>query len=166
MSTEHAPSTARTLARRLAGALVVLAALDVIAVVVFRTRWRPGIDAVRRLNRRFLNPAMMRFAGSAHWYASAVHHVGRRSGRAYSTPVVAERVGDHFLIPLPYGTEVDWCANVLAAGGCTLERRGARYRVTAPVIVPASGADGAPARSRRVLRLFGVDAYLRLDLAT
>ncbi|HEX9177712.1 MAG TPA: hypothetical protein VF874_17100, partial [Mycobacterium sp.] len=67
---------------------LTLAALDVILVIVFRGKWRPGIDAVRQFNKAVLNPAMLRMAGSKHWYASVVHHLGRMSGKPYSTPVV------------------------------------------------------------------------------
>ncbi|HUH69305.1 MAG TPA: nitroreductase, partial [Mycobacterium sp.] len=57
---------------------------------------------------------MLRLAGRKHWYASAIRHAGRRSGKQYATPVVADRVADGFVIPLPYGTRVDWLQNVLA----------------------------------------------------
>jgi hypothetical protein len=69
---------------------------------------------------------------------TAVHHKGRKSGREYVTPVWAERVGQSFYIQLPYGTDVDWCHNVLADDGCTLENDGVRYDAVAPAIVPAA----------------------------
>jgi len=146
-------------------AVLVLAALEAVLVVIFRGRWRPGIDAVRRFNRAVLNPAMMRLAGSKHWYASVVHHVGRVSGRAYATPVLIHAVGDQFYIPLPYGTGVDWCANVLTAGGCTVDHKGRRFSVTAPAIVAYSEvAPLIPARLRRTLGLYDVSFFLRLDV--
>jgi hypothetical protein len=64
-------------------------------------------DAVRRFNNYLLNPAMMHLAGRKYWYAAVIRHTGRRSGRSYATPVVADRVGDAFILPLPYGTGVD-----------------------------------------------------------
>lgn len=156
----------RRIARVLARVLLTLVAIEAIAVVVFRSQWPPAIRAVRRFNRAVLNPAMLRMAGSTHWYASVVHHVGRRSGRSYATPVLAELVGHHLYLPLPYGTHVDWCANVLAAGGCVVERKGERYETTAPAIVPAAEAAAViPARRRRSLDLFGVRDYLRLQIA-
>jgi hypothetical protein len=39
-----------------------------------------------------------------------------RSGKDYATPVVADHVGDGIILPLPYGTGVDWLSSVLAAG--------------------------------------------------
>lgn len=160
--------TGRRILRVLAGAGLALLAAEAIMVAVFRSKWRPAIDVVRRFNKLVLNPAMLRMAGSEHWYASVVRHVGRRSGRSYATPVVASRAGDHLYIPLPYGTRVDWCANVLAAGGCVLEHRGERFETGNPVIVAA--AEAAPTlsgRARRVLLgLFGVDSFLRLEVGT
>jgi hypothetical protein len=104
----------------------MLLALEAVLIVVFRLQVRPAIDALRRFNRAVLNLAMMKVAGSAHWYASVIHHQGRTSERSYTTPVVAEHVGSQFYIPLPYGL-TDWCANVVAAGGCTVKHKGKRY---------------------------------------
>jgi deazaflavin-dependent oxidoreductase (nitroreductase family) len=165
MTTTSRPSAFHRIARTLGRAALALLAFEAIAVVVFRSKWTPGIDAVRRFNKAVTNPAMMRMAGSKHWYASVVHHVGRKSGKPYSTPVVAEVAGNHLCIPLSYGTHVDWCANVLAAGGCTVERHGARLETTAPAIISAQEA--APLlspRRRRQFGLYGVDSFLRLEI--
>lgn len=56
---------------------------------------------VRTFNKHILNPMMPAVAGRRHWYAAALHHTGRRSGRHYTTPVVAQPVPDGFVIPLP-----------------------------------------------------------------
>ncbi len=157
-------SAGARIVRTLCGVVFVFVALEATLVVIFRAQWRPGIDAIRRFNRAVLNPAMMKVAGSAHWYASVIHHQGRASGRCYVTPVVVEQAGDHFYIPLPYGL-TDWCANVTAAGGCTIERKGKLYHTAAPTIV--SFADASPvisARSLRSFRLYKVRAFLRLDI--
>ena len=81
-------------------------------------------DRVKQFNKHLLNPVMLLLAGRKHWYASAIEHVGRKSGHAYTTPVVAGRVPGGFVMPLPYGTEVDWLRNVLAAGTATLRSGG------------------------------------------
>lgn len=141
--------------------LAGLLALEAVAVFVFRRGW---VDGIRRFNKRVLNPVMMKLAGSRHWYASVIHHVGRVSGKQYATPVVIERVGDRFYVPLPYGEEVDWCRNVLASGSCTLVSDGVAHFVGSPELVPAEQADPVlPPRARRVYRLFGVESYLRLS---
>ncbi len=142
----------------------MLLMLEAGLIVVFRLQVRPAIDAIRHFNRAVLNPAMMRVAGSAHWYASVIHHRGRASGQSYATPVVVEQAGSHFYIPLPYG-QTDWCANVTAAGGCTIKHKGKLYHTAAPAIVPF--ADAAPvisARRLRSFRLYNVRSFLHLDI--
>jgi deazaflavin-dependent oxidoreductase (nitroreductase family) len=159
-TTERSARAARNLSR----VVLVLIACEVILIAIFRARWRPGIDAVRRFNRAVLNPAMLRLAGSKHWYASVVHHVGRTSGKPYATPVLVHAAGDRLYIPLPYGTGVDWCVNVLAAGGCTVDHKGRRFTASAPVVVPHT--EVAPlisGRLQRTLGLYRVTSFLRLD---
>jgi deazaflavin-dependent oxidoreductase (nitroreductase family) len=124
-----------------------------------------GVQKIMRaFNRRILNPPMLRFAGRRGFYAAVVQHTGRRSGRRYVTPVVAAPSGTGFIIALPYGADTDWCRNVLAAGGCTLQHRGVMYQVGAPRIVGASEA--LPAFSpvkQRAFRLARIRQYLQLQ---
>lgn len=163
-STQRSPGG--RIGRALVRVVLPLLALWSLAVVVFRSQWPPAIDAVRHLNKAVLNPAMLRVAGSEHWYASIVHHVGRSSGKPYSTPVVVQQSGDQLYIPLPYGTRADWCANVRAAGGCTVEHKGRRLEATAPAIVPfAEAAPVLSPRLRRSFAMYGVDSFLRLTVA-
>ncbi|GAA0250385.1 nitroreductase family deazaflavin-dependent oxidoreductase [Saccharothrix mutabilis subsp. mutabilis] len=126
---------------------------------------RSARDRVRAFNRRFLNPLMLSLAGRRHWYAAAIRHVGRRTGREYATPVVAVRVDGRFVIPLPYGTGVDWLRNVQATGRATLDVKGEHYQVVAPRVVDAATALPllAPAR-RRVWRLFKIEQYLMVAI--
>jgi len=142
--------------------VVVELASTVLVLVVWRTRWQPGIDFLRWFNKKVGNPVWRRLAGKR---ITKVHHTGRTSGTEYVTPVWAERSGRWFFVSLPYGTEVDWCRNVLAAGCCALERKRVRYETAAPVIVPAAEATPLlPPGLRRRHRLVGVDSYLRLDI--
>lgn len=97
-------------------------------------------DAVRVFNKHALNPVMMRMAGRKHWYAGVIRHTGRRTGQEYATPVVADRVADGFIVPLPHGTGVDWLRNVLAA----------------PQLAP---------KRRRAFQRFGIDRYMKVQLA-
>ena len=64
-------------------------------------------------------PLAMRNAGKERSGTAVVRHVGRRSGRAYETPVVEVEHDDSFLIALPYGERTDWLRNVLATGSAT-----------------------------------------------
>jgi hypothetical protein len=92
-----------------------------------------------------------------------VHHVGRHSGRAYRTPVVAQPVTGGFAIPLPYGTDTEWCRNALAAGRFTIERSGRIYDVTNPeVIGPDEALPLVPERAGKAWRRFRIKAFLRV----
>ena len=43
---------------------------------------------------------------------------------------------DVFVVPLPYGTRVDWLRNVLAARRATIDAQGKTYNVVEPVARP------------------------------
>jgi hypothetical protein len=79
------------------------------------------------------------------------------------TPVSAFPLGDGFVVALLYGdgANVDWCRNVMAAGGCILKTLGQEYVLERPEIIPASQALNAfPALTRRMLTTRGIDQFL------
>ncbi|WP_235096810.1 nitroreductase/quinone reductase family protein [Amycolatopsis decaplanina] len=118
---------------------------------------------MRTFNKRVLNPVMLRLAGRKHWYAAVLRHTGRHSGNPYATPVVAERTENGFIIPLPYGTKVDWLQNMLAAGHATIETKGESHEVVDPTIIDADTALPRISRKRgRALRLFGIRRYVQV----
>ena len=98
------------------------AALVAFYLVVFRLQVRWLNDAVRVFNKHALNPVMM-FVDRRHFYASVLRHKGRRSGKEYAIPVVAQPVEGGYIILLAYGEDVDWLKNVRASGRCTIETR-------------------------------------------
>ena len=106
---------------------------------------------------------MMRmFAGRLPPFA-IVEHRGRRSGRAYRTPVWAFTAGEGFVIALTYGADRDWVRNVETAKGCLLGRGGRSISCGEPRVVgEAEGAPLVPAPIRPVLRLLGVTEFMRL----
>ena len=122
---------------------------------------------VHRLIRfvaRFVNPAVMLIAGRR-WMpiVGILHHQGRRSGRAYATPLGMRPLGDGFVIPLTFGEHAGWYRNVLAAGSCMVTYRGANHTLVGPEIVDyAAAAPAFPLYERLQLRLFGINQYLRL----
>jgi deazaflavin-dependent oxidoreductase (nitroreductase family) len=124
------------------------------------------LDKVRVFNKYVLNPAMMIVAGQKYWYAGVIEHTGRRSGKAYATPVVVERVSDGFVIPLPYGTEVDWLRNVMAAGRATVRVHGDTSQAVEPEIIDAATAyrQLSPRRQREFGR-FRIKHYLKIKHA-
>jgi len=122
-----------------------------------------GRDAVRRFNRRWLNPVMLRMAGRPNWYAARLEHVGRRSGRLYATPVVAKPVTGGYAVPLPYGRNVDWLRNLEAGGRARLQVGGQRYRVANPRIVPLAEIEAQlPVFYRRTSRRRMIPEWLVL----
>ncbi len=161
---ERIGAAART-AATVAATLVGVGALS-LALLVAGMRWRlPAVlDMVRRLNRSLTNPRVMRTAGTDATQTSVIHHIGRKSGRTYETPVDTIAATTGFLIALPYGTRADWVRNVLAAGSATVATRGERVDVDRPTIVATADVAGQlPAKTLRTLRLFGVSQCLHLE---
>lgn len=143
-----------------------LAVPTIVVLVAVRLRPDATRDMVRRLNKHVLNPAMLKLAGRRHWYAAAIHHRGRRSGREYVTPVMAQPVDGGFVVPLPYGTTVDWLRNVLAAGRATIDHQGRHYPVIEPEIIEATAASPLlPTRLQRTWHRFGIQRFLRVSIA-
>ncbi|HEY7068268.1 MAG TPA: nitroreductase family deazaflavin-dependent oxidoreductase [Chloroflexota bacterium] len=122
--------------------------------------------ALARFNRRVTNrffmrrPAWLRPPGFA-----VVVHRGRVSGREYRTPISAFRRRGGYVVALTYGPRAEWVRNVLAAGGCGLERHGRRLRLTNPRVVRDPARRLVPLPVRLVLRLLSADHFLLLDAA-
>lgn len=120
------------------------------------------LEWLRHFNKRATNRLTLRFAGKRVF--AVVHHLGRKSGKMYTTPVVAMPVGEHFIIPLTYGTHSDWAQNVLAAGGCQMEWGGKFYRLqNAHLVGQAEALTAFPGWLRWLLR--DTLAYLKLERA-
>ena len=122
-----------------------LAVLLLAFVLGMRAKSPFVLGAVKRFNRRFVNPAQMKTAGTPGAYAGVIRHVGRRTGRLYETPVGPFPTDDGFVIALPYGTSSDWVKNVLAAGSATLVTEGQTYEVDRPAVVSLGDVDRCPA---------------------
>src|SRR6266571_710797 len=91
------------------------------------------VRIVMRPMTKMLNPLIVKLAGRRHFrMAAQVRHVGRRSGRTYTTPVSARRSGDMVVIALTFGNQSDWARNVRSAGGGTIRIEGEDYDVTQP----------------------------------
>jgi deazaflavin-dependent oxidoreductase (nitroreductase family) len=121
----------------------------------------PLSDRLARFNRRVTNPILGMFAPYLPPMAVVVHR-GRRSGRRYSTPVLAFPTDDGYAIGLTYGPDTDWVHNVLAAQRCLLRRRGRELYLTNPVILDSEGLQLIPATVRPAVRLLNVTNVLRL----
>lgn len=147
----------------LVAVVVVLVAVGLVYVVGMRRKSPAVVRAVRGFSRSVVNPRMLKTAGTPGAYASVVEHVGRRTGRAYRTPVVAEPTDDGFVIALPYGTTSNWVRNVLAADSATIVHEGGTYEVDQPELVPMDGvAHWFPEKDRRAHARFKVDRCVQL----
>jgi deazaflavin-dependent oxidoreductase (nitroreductase family) len=121
--------------------------------------------ALARFNRRVNNPIQLRWAGRIRGYA-IIEHTGRRSGRAYRTPVNAFRTPDGFAFLIGYGTQSDWLRNVLAAGGGHVVHRGQRYAVSAPrVLTGDEGRALLPAPMRLLTKVVRAEEVLVVTAA-
>lgn len=100
--------------------------------------------------RRF-NTFAVKLAGRRYFPPWAlVRHVGRTSGRSYSTPVAPlTRKSDVIIIGLPWGEKTDWVRNIQAAGGCTVEWKGTSIPVSQPTFVDKEVAFAAANRVQR-----------------
>jgi hypothetical protein len=163
-SKKHIPLIVRVLLGLLLAPIVVLGGLFLIVVVWMRTMHIQWLrEKLIRFNKQTLNPATLKIAGRRSSVYATLKHVGRRSGRAYMTPVVAKPLGDGFVIPLPYDAGVDWCRNVLAAGTCTLIWNDQEYIMERPEIIQASQALKAfPLGSRLLYPAGGIKQFLWL----
>lgn len=123
---------------------------------------------VRDEHRDMVNNTMNRYCLSRPLLAGAGVTVARLSCRVLARlgGQVADRVAHGFILPLPYGTRVDWLRNVLAAGGATITVGGDTFNVVGPEIVDAATA--APQLSpkrRRAFERFGINKFVRVTLA-
>ena len=126
---------------KILGSLFLLVSVTPFGVLIFfiaLRRFNALRDEVRQFNKRIINPTVLSFVGRNRLYYAVIRHIGRHSGQVYSTPVVAIPIVNGFVVSLPYGSEVDWCRNVLAAGRCTIRWNGYDYRVSEPELLDAT----------------------------
>jgi len=125
---------------------------------------RPLAGRIFGLFTPILNRFVTRIAGKRYvplWVL--LHHQGRRSGRAYATPVAALSVPGGFAIPLAFGEGADWYRNIMASGGATIRRHGTEHQLGDPeAIDPDSAASPFPGWQRPVFRALGIRRFLFL----
>jgi deazaflavin-dependent oxidoreductase (nitroreductase family) len=89
---------------------------------------------------KVINPWVLRVAGRVP-PAVVLHHVGRKSGKEYRTPVVAFAARPEqeivAVVPLPWGSNTDWVRNTMSSGTARLTRGGSDYLVKDVRVVPA-----------------------------
>jgi len=115
-----------------------------------------------RFNRKVTNPIARTLIERVPGWGLVVHR-GRRSSRAYRTPVAVFRRPGGVTIALTYGPGAEWVQNVLAAGGAVVERGDRRSRLVNPRVVTDPERQLVPPWVRVFLGLLGADAFLLLD---
>ncbi len=112
-----------------------------------------------RLQLRYMNPVMRQLAPYLPGFA-VIEHRGRKSGRAYATPVNGFQHRGTFYVALGHG-RTDWAKNVAAAGEADVRRLGRRLHLVHPRIVNREDeGPGLPLTARlagRRLLLFVAD---------
>jgi deazaflavin-dependent oxidoreductase (nitroreductase family) len=140
--------------------LVALAiSLSGMLMMRFRKRW------LARINLAITNRITSLFAARVPGFG-IITHIGRKSGRRYRTPINVFRNEDRFAIALTYSQHAEWVKNVLAAGGCELETRGVKYRLSSPKVVHDPARRPFPFLARIVLRIVGASDYIELAPST
>ena len=113
----------------------------------------------KRVTNRFIEPVARRSSGFA-----VVHHVGRRSGASYSTPVNLFALQGHVIVALTYGPAADWVQNVLATGGTVENASGIKPIAAAEIVGRRAAWPALPAIVRCALRTLRVRDFMRLSL--
>jgi deazaflavin-dependent oxidoreductase (nitroreductase family) len=118
--------------------------------------------AMARFNKRVTNRVQLRWAHVLPGYG-ILEHTGRKSGRAFRTPVNVFATPGGFVIPIAYGTQSDWVRNVLAAGGGHLVHRRVRYALRDPqVLTGGAGRPLLPRPFRALTKLVRAEDVLRV----
>jgi deazaflavin-dependent oxidoreductase (nitroreductase family) len=120
-------------------------------------------DRVRLLNKYVTNKILIHIAGKSFGHLVILRHYGRKTGKQYSIPVIAEPVENGFVIALTYGKKVDWYANVAAKGTCIIRWKNVEYSLKNPEFINQEIAlKTFPAFVRFALRIIRIEYFLKL----
>jgi deazaflavin-dependent oxidoreductase (nitroreductase family) len=124
------------------------------------------LDRVRVMNKHVTNKLLIHLCGRRFGHFAILTHTGRKSGRLYRIPILAEPAPAGFVIAMTYGKKTDWYANLLASGSCSLYWKQRDYRLVNPQLIDKeAGLLAFPALVRSALRLAGIEYFLRLQEA-
>ena len=129
-----------------------------------KLQFPPFVRGAIRFVARFANPLVLAIAGRRLMpIVGILHHRGRRSGRAYVTPLGMRPLGDTFVMPRTFSEDAAWYQNVQASGWCLIKWGGVEHTVFEPMIVDKATAKAAFPRYERVFFLvLGIDEFLML----
>jgi deazaflavin-dependent oxidoreductase (nitroreductase family) len=123
------------------------------------------LNRVRVFNKRVTNKVLIHISRKNFGHFAILSHVGRKSGKYYRIPIIAEPVPGGFVIALTYGLKVDWYENVMAKGGCSLYWKHKNYPLINPELVdPEVGLLAFPEIIQKALRKNGIRYFLKLEI--
>jgi deazaflavin-dependent oxidoreductase (nitroreductase family) len=123
------------------------------------------LDRIRVLNKHGINKLLILISGKRFGHFAILTHTGRKSGKSYRIPIIAEPFQDGFMFALTYGKKVDWYANVIAAGACSLRWKNKDYQLVNPFLVDKEiGLLAFPQLFRSGLRAAGIQYFLKMDV--
>ena len=104
--------------------------------LILRYQPKPLVSAARQVFGRALNPIVIAISDrfDLETGQQALHHVGRRTGREYRTPLCVVPTPEGYIVPAAFGPEVDWLANLRATPQAKLTYQRITHPVTAVVI--------------------------------
>jgi deazaflavin-dependent oxidoreductase (nitroreductase family) len=121
------------------------------------------LDRVRVMNKHVTNKLLIHIAGKSFGHFAVLTHTGRKTGKLYRIPVIAEPAENGFVFALTYGKKVDWAANVLAKGGCALRWKNADYALRNPEFIDKEiGLTAFPPLIRTGLRIAKIQYFMKL----
>ena len=123
------------------------------------------LDRIRVFNKYVTNKVLIHISGKKFGHFAILSHTGRKSGKVYRIPIIAEPIQGGFVIALTYGKKVDWYENVMAKGSCSLCWKKKDYYLINPHIVDMEvGLAAFPSIIRSALRRNGIEYYLMLEV--
>ena len=125
---------------------------------------RTRLAFLRPFTVRFVNPVTRLVAGWLPWFG-ILEYRGRKTGKAYQTPMNVFRQGNEYVFALTYGADVQWVKNILAAGECGLRTMGRERRLVEPRLYTDTARRDMPFPVRQFLGLLNVTEFLRMRIA-
>ena len=123
------------------------------------------LDRIRVINKYFTNKLLILISGKNFGHFAILTHTGRKTGKLYKIPVIAEPFKNGFVFALTYGKKVDWYANIMAKGSCSVYWKEKEYFLVNPAFIARETAVLAfPAIFRSLLIKMGIKYFLKLEI--
>ena len=122
------------------------------------------LDRVRVFNKYVTNKILIHICGKKFGHFAILSHTGRKSGKVYRIPILAEPIENGFVVALTYGKNVDWYKNVRAKGSCSIYWKNQDYPLANPEFIdPEIGRSAFPSIVRAALKGAGIQYFLKLE---